>query len=252
MDDLLMNKKNTPDLWDKLWDKEVSQDNDVFIIQKEEHSIRWKRILKIIYQQFNSFENLKVIEIGAGKGTYAALMAKKGADVTILDYSDKALTKARIFFKRNNLNANFKKEDALSISQELKNSYDVSMSFGLAEHFTGENRFKIIKAHFDLIKKGGITFISVPNKYNLFYRIWKYIAEKKNRWHWGEEYPFSRRELNKFCKKIKPVHYSFFGNSLFSSIRYFIPETNNSEIKDERGTFLDAYFSVGLNLCMEK
>ena len=245
-----MNKKNTPDLWDKVWQKEMSQDNDIFIIQKEEHSIRWIRMSKIMFQQFNSFDNLKVIEIGAGRGTHAVLMAKNGADVTVLDYSDKALTRARTFFKRNNVNARFIKDDALSISQELKNSYDVSMSFGLAEHFTGENRFKIIKAHFDLIKKGGITFISVPNSHNLFYRIWKFIKEKRNRWAWGEEYPFSRRELSKFCKKIKPAHYSFFGDSFLQSIRYIIPKTN--KIKDEKGSFLDAYFASGLILYMKK
>ena len=76
--------KNTPDLWDKVWQKEMSQDNDIFIIQKEEHSIRWIRMSKIMFQQFNSFDNLKVIEIGAGRGTHAVLMAKNGADVTVL------------------------------------------------------------------------------------------------------------------------------------------------------------------------
>jgi len=249
-----MNKKNTPHLWDKIWEKETLNEFDKDVIKKEESSIRWKRIKDKVHQQFGTFENLKVIEIGAGKGTYAALMAKHGAEVTVVDYSEKALIHSQTFFKQLNLKAQFVNNNALSPSKDLIGKFDISMSFGLAEHFMGDDRFKIIKTHFDLINNNGITFISVPNKNNIFYIAYKFLAEKRNRWVWGEEYPFSRRELSKICKIIKPTTYSFFGDSFTDSFR-FIPKIGakiNFEKKQDKGTFLDAYFSYALVLYAKK
>ena len=59
--------------------------------KKEENGIRWQRIEKVVHQEFGSFNKLKVIEIGAGTGTNTALTAKRGADETVLDYSENAL-----------------------------------------------------------------------------------------------------------------------------------------------------------------
>jgi hypothetical protein len=76
------------------------------------------------------------------------------------------------------------------------------MSFGLAEHFRGTKRIKINKAHFDVLRKGGIAFISVPNKHNPPYRISKFVAEHTGRCTVGEEYPYSRKELRNICEQI--------------------------------------------------
>jgi 2-polyprenyl-3-methyl-5-hydroxy-6-metoxy-1,4-benzoquinol methylase len=76
-------KRNTPQLWDNVWKDTSSTEEDAFKFIKEENCIRWQRIEKIVLKEFGSFNNLNVIEIGAGVGTNAALMAKKGAKVTI-------------------------------------------------------------------------------------------------------------------------------------------------------------------------
>ena len=96
-----MSQKNTSELWDDCWNRKVSFQADRFNLAKEEKSVRFQRIEKIIINGFKSFNTLKVIEIGAGAGTNAALFAKRGADVTILDYSKKALSRSREFFERN-------------------------------------------------------------------------------------------------------------------------------------------------------
>lgn len=274
-------KKNTSQLWDEFWKNTDPIEEDILKLAMEENSIRWQRIEKIVLKKFGSFENLEVIEIGAGSGTNAALMAKRGAQITILDYSEKALVRARELFERNNLSAEFIKQNALSLPSDLLNKYDISMSFGLAEHFRGDERIKINKAHFDILKKGGITFISVPNKYNFPYRIFKFIAECTDRWEVGEEYPYSRKEFRDICKQIGITKYSFSGDSLFSSFSFikqiktillnditrkvlkmvrggwrvqrYIDRhksrfNRNSSIfnKKEKGTFLDQYLSYAL------
>jgi 2-polyprenyl-3-methyl-5-hydroxy-6-metoxy-1,4-benzoquinol methylase len=252
-------KRNTLQLWDKFWEQNISTEDSTNLV-KAENSIGWQRIEKIISQKFQIFSNLNIIELGAGSGTFSAIMAKKGAKVTLLDYSDNAIRTARELFRRNRLNAEFIKQDALSLQVDLLNKYDISMSFGLAEHFRGDQRINIIKVHFDVLKKDGIAFICVPNKYDIPYRVALYIAEHSIPWRTGEEYPFSRKELGKICQQIGITKYAFLGSSLFYSLNFFYPfrvmkkmfmldgNLDTCQIRKERGTFIDQYIAYGLIL----
>lgn len=254
-------KNNTPQLWDILW-KETTPKEDLYALLKEESSIRWQRIEKYILSKLGSFKDVKVIEIGAGSGTNACLMAKRGAAVTILDYSEKAIERSRIFFERNNQKAEFILEDALALSPELLSKYDISMSFGLTEHFRGEDRININKAHFDLLRKGGVALISVPNKFNLPYRLYKFVAEKTGHWQVGEEYPYSRKELSNLCHAFGIEEFSFCADSMVSSCNLINPfrksiskkqiDPDKLNFRMEKGTFLDEYLSYALVLCGEK
>ena len=183
-----MASNNTPEAWNKFWASTViDKEGDVFALAKEDHSVRWQRIKAVLLAEMGTLKGLRVIEIGAGTGSYGALMAREGALVTVLDYSDVALERANQFFERNGLSAEFVKKDALSLTGYLLGAYDVSMSFGLAEHFIGEARSKIFKAHFDVLRRGGMVFISVPNCFNLPYRIFQFVAERGGYWRWGKE-----------------------------------------------------------------
>ncbi len=133
-----------------------------------------------------------MIEIGAGAGTNAAAMAKRGASVTLLDYSPKALGKARELFEANGLEADFVEANALELPDEVRGGFDVAMSFGLNEHFTGAERDGIFQAHLDALRDGGIAIVSVPNARNAPYRASKWLAERTGRWKLGVEVPFTR------------------------------------------------------------
>lgn len=256
--------KNTPELWDKVWKISSSIKKDIYTLEKEEHSIRWQRMERLILKKYGSFKDLDVIELGAGAGTYAALIAKRGARVTILDYSNNALARSKYFFARNGVSAEYIQQNALSLSADVVGRYNVSMSFGLTEHFKGPDRIKINKAHFDVLRKGGITFISVPNAYNLPYRIFKFIAECVGKWNYGEEYPYTRNELRHLCRTIGVAENLIFGDSFFSSLNFVNPisvaqrvfkwenRLATSSIKKEKGTVFDQYLSYALILYAEK
>jgi len=252
---MIRTNRNTPQLWDKLWEKKSSKDEDIATLRIEEKTVRWQKLKGIVLKKFSSFNDLKVIEIGAGTGTYSGLMAKEGARATVLDSSENALSRAQDFIMHNNLQAEFVKSDAMLLPNGVNCKFDISMSFGTGEHFKGDERVKVIKAHFDVLKNGGITFISVPNKYNPPYRLYKFVSELSNRWTVGEEYPFSRREMRNIVNKMNPKEYSFFGDSFISSFNFvfatpFIRKYFNikhSE-KDEGKCFLDQYFSYSIVL----
>ena len=149
---------NSPQLWDKVWKIPYSAAEDIYALAKEEKSIRWQRLENIVIHEFGSFNNLKIIEIGAGAGTYAAIMAKHGAQATLMDYSEAALIRANQFFQHNSVSADFIQQDALHLPSIMYDRFDISMSFGLTEHFKDTARIAITKAHFDVLRKGGMTF----------------------------------------------------------------------------------------------
>lgn len=231
-------------------------DNYVFKLAAVENGVLWKRIEKTVLRNFESFDNLQVIEIGAGSGKYSALMAKRGAEVVLLDYSESGLNRARKFFRANGLSAGFLKQNALSLPADLVGKFDISMSFGLTEHFKGGERIAINKAHFDLLREGGMTFISVPNKFNLSYIMSKFVSGSTRRWEVGEEYPYTRKELGEIFQEIGFKECSFLGNSIFGYFsfndlayriiikRLFKLETDITF--DNVGTVFDQYLSYAL------
>lgn len=254
-------KSNTPELWDNFWQESPSTQEDIYLLAKEAHSIRWQRIHARITAHFPSFEGLRVIEIGAGAGTYAALMARLGAQVTLLDYSNKALERAQEFFERLNLNAEYVNANAFDLPNNLNGAFDISMSFGLNEHFSGPQRLQITRAHLDVLRPGGMTFISVPNRYNPPYRMFKFVAQHTDKWVFGEEYPYSYWELRSLCQQLDCTHCQILGDSLWNSLDFINPVKGSAyvrrllrisddfdvtRLRDQRGTWLDAYFSYAL------
>ncbi|MEI7719476.1 MAG: class I SAM-dependent methyltransferase [archaeon] len=252
-----MVQKNTASVWDnQVYNNSMLEDRDKYFIEYEKKSIRWKRIKEEVIKRFGSFKGLKSIEIGSGQGFFSLLFAMEGADVTVLDYSKGALNAAKLLFKRANIkNAKFIQMDALNLDKSLYNKFDVSMSFGTAEHFKNENRIKFIRTHKDTLKVNGVTFLSVPNSLNLVYRTWKFLSQKAGRWQYGEEYPFTHKELKAIFKKIdlkfeKIVGASLFFThiqlkrrlkTLFNISENWIKKTKN--LKPQIGTPLDAYFA---------
>ncbi|MBL0040309.1 MAG: hypothetical protein IPP28_04515 [Xanthomonadales bacterium] len=77
-----MAAENSPQLWDALWS--TSTANGIkHTWESEKSGVRWRRIKAFVEHEFSEFRDLRTIEIGAGIGTYSALMAMEGARPTI-------------------------------------------------------------------------------------------------------------------------------------------------------------------------
>ena len=258
-----MTTKNTMELWNRYWKENPrSTEEDRFNHIRMENSILWLRIEAAIRKRFGSFEGLKVLEIGSGVGSVSALFSQRGADVTLLDYSDRALALAEDYYDRNGLKAEFILQDALHIPDTLCGQFDVSMSFGLTEHFLGEDRLAINRAHSDVLRENGLTFILVPNRHNPPYRLCKFASELFGFWKVGEEYPYSRKELRDISRMIGLSDCFFIGDSLAGSFNFWLnpvrilkvllkhkPKYDIQRIRRQKGSFMDQYLSYGLCLC---
>lgn len=257
-----MTEPNTPELWDDIWRAGASADEHRRNVAREELSIRWQRIEERVRARFGGFEDLRVIEIGAGAGTNAAAMAKRGAAVTLLDYSPLALGRARELFAANGLEAEFLEANALELPDAMRGASDIAMSFGLNEHFTGPERIGIFRAHLDALREGGIAIVSVPNARNAPYRASKWVAERTGRWKLGVEVPFTRKELESICGRLGVRNPEFFGDSFAYSLQFVNPvpyarralgrASTKMRSQPERGTPLDERWSYATVVLMPR
>ena len=207
-------EKNTEKVWDSLWEKSDLELSG-YDIKKEQGTVSWRLIEKSILKKFGSFENLNVIEVGAGIGSNALLFAKRGSSVTILDYSQKALERSKEIFKEYSLNAKFICADILK-NNKINKKFDVAMSFGLAEHFLNADRKRVLDFHFELINKNGLVLISVPNKLSPIYMVWMFLSKLFGRWGFGEEHPFTPREFIEYSKSENRRGVNMYGSFLSS------------------------------------
>lgn len=218
-----MTVKNTAKHRDRLWQGVGAQPATVGTFLTEQDSVRWKRIKAVVELRLGSLRDKNVVELGAGMGTYAALFAAEGAKVTLVDYSPEAIELARKFFDTLGLKANLVLADIFNIDDNLYDSFDISVSCGVAEHFLGKKRKFVLESHFNLLKRGGLGIVMVPNEANLPYRAYKKLTESMGVWPWGEEYPYQRVEFEQFARKNRIKHYGFFGDSFLWSLNYCNP-----------------------------
>jgi len=93
-----------------------------------------------------------VLEVGCGRGSLSSYFADDGWDCTLLDYSSSVLDTAERIFRNNGHNAKFVPGDANSLPF-ADNSYDVTCSIGLLEHF--EDVHPVISEQLRVLKPGG-------------------------------------------------------------------------------------------------
>ncbi len=193
-------RREGPDVWDRLWRHRPPEVEDEAAIESEARSTRWGAILRRIEETFGRVDGLRTIELGSGRGDASILLARRGARVTLVDYSDRALSEARRRFERCGLQADFVRADLLGRLQGLVGGFDVSVSFGVAEHFKGADRRRAIEAHRRVVGDAGLAIISVPHAACPSYRVWKLCLETRGWWPYGMEIPYSRGEITRYAR----------------------------------------------------
>lgn len=201
--------------WDKFW---LNQEIDPILIKRKLDSSVFSLLKKEIGYNFNEIKNLKIVELGSGMGVNSLLFAMYGAEITLIDNNRVALLKAKELFNYYGLDPKMINKSIFDLDKDLIETYDVAFSFGLAEHFKNYDRCLVIKAHSDLIHKGGLFIVSVPNKYCPMYQIWMNILKIFNRWNVGYEEPYSRRELSNIARDLSINNFKVCGVNFLKSI----------------------------------
>ncbi|NOS99186.1 MAG: class I SAM-dependent methyltransferase [Phycisphaerales bacterium] len=188
-------------VWDDIWRQPGLQTKDERVLDRERRGPRWALINAAVETEFGKISGLRTIELGSGRGDLSTLLAGKGADVTLVDVSAPALQHAESRFQRHRLSARFVQADIRCDLVDLHGRFDVATSLGVIEHFRGSMRDRVIRAHYNLLRPGGVCIIGVPNAACPPYRLWKLYLETVRWWPYGMEIPYTRRELGSRARR---------------------------------------------------
>jgi SAM-dependent methyltransferase len=83
-------------------------------------------------------------------------------------------------------------QDVLRLA--LPQTVDVAFSVGLIEHFTPEETASAVRAHFEILKPGGIALVSFPTP-TWLYRLARRAAELTGKWMFPDERPLRLDEV---------------------------------------------------------
>ncbi len=126
-------------------------------------------------------KELKILDIGCGTGRHSIELTKRGYVVTGIDFSESQLKRASEKALEQNLNIDFRKQDA----RELPFSEDFDLAIMLCEGAfplmeTDEMNFKILQNAAKALKPGGkLIFTTLNGLFPLFHSVKDFLESAK-------------------------------------------------------------------------
>lgn len=104
----------------------------------------------------------KVLDVGCGGGLLSEGMAERGAQVTGIDLSEKALGVARLHLLESGRSVDYRHISAESLAAEMPGSFDVVTCLEMLEHVP--DPASVVRACGELLKPGGWAFFSTIHR----------------------------------------------------------------------------------------
>ena len=156
----------------------------------------------------------RILETGCGKGLESIVLSRMGADVTVVDYSEKNIQLLMRKCAEENIFLHINLGDLRTITFETE-AFDLIFHSGVLEHFTDLEQDTILQQQRCWLKKGGFLFMEVPQRWNI-YTIYKKFLMCLDRWPPGWEIEFSEAELRSMLQRNGLKILEIFGRDLFT------------------------------------
>ena len=104
----------------------------------------------------------KVLDVGCGGGILVESMATRGAIVTGIDLSDKALSVARLHLLETGEKVDYRKISAEELAAEMSGAFDVVTCMEMLEHVP--DPASAVRACAQLVRPGGLVFFSTISR----------------------------------------------------------------------------------------
>lgn len=113
-------------------------------------------------EELAGLDGKNVLDVGCGGGILSEGMAARGANVTGIDLSDRALKVAKLHLLESGRQVEYRKITTESIAKEQPHHYDVVTCMEMLEHVP--DPISIVEACANLTKPGGWVFFSTINR----------------------------------------------------------------------------------------
>lgn len=189
-----------------------------------ERTVRFDFMTRYILEHLLDWTDVRgrtIVELGAGTGrlSYRALQAG-AAHATLVDSSSRAMLLAqRLFSDVDEGSYALKAEDILTHSTTA--SYDIALSSGTIEHFSGDNRRRIIHKHIEMASRECLIIHPGATLYALFFNNFPLSI-----WLYGYQKSFTKEEITTLAYEhpaVKSVDHKVFYPF------YTVPLLHNSE-----------------------
>lgn len=152
------------------------------------------------YVRFPEWRGKRVLEVGCGLGSDTQTWCEAGANLTAIDFAERAVKTTLHRLALNGLSADIRQGSALELPFE-DSTFDLYYSWGVLMH-TGDTQKGIDEA-FRVLKPGGQAILMLYQKNSLLYRLYVQLMGRK----FDDDAPFvdfySVGEMKKMCSKFK-------------------------------------------------
>ncbi len=197
--------------WNKVWE------------DLNEKTAEWNElselILTILIKEISKVKDKKILEAGSGTGRISLRLAQKGARVTLLDTSPKAIEFSKKLFSKYNQNGVFVNNSIFNIPFPNE-TFDVVWNAGVLEHFLKEKQEIALKEMIRVCKKDGVIITLNPYQGAIFYRIGRWFLERKGQWQIDYEMPI--KTLKNFSENNNFLVDKEYNIGFFESLNYMI------------------------------
>jgi SAM-dependent methyltransferase len=185
------------DAWDRLWSRTVMTSGFRRFLPNFDQLIHtpYQAVINRLLEGVD-FAHASVLELGCGTGMNSVNLLNDHSfgKATLVDFSQQALETAKANAKHHNVDLIC--SDIFSL--DLRERFDLVLSIGLIEHFTGERRSEAIRVHRKFARNDGLIMIMVPRK-----GVLSRVTGLVNHVQGYREYPFSDTEIEWLFQRNK-------------------------------------------------
>lgn len=168
----------------------------------------------------------QVLEVGGAPGGYLAYFAGRySSEVHSLDYSATGCRATKENFRRLGYPVRVHQADLFAVGPQLP-KFDLVYSLGLIEHF--EDTQRVVRAHRDLLKPGGLLILGVPHFVWVFWPLLQLLAPRITRGHNRQALAIEGWAAFEHALDLKPLRKCYIGG--------FQPWAMSSVIDEEYAT----------------
>jgi ubiquinone/menaquinone biosynthesis C-methylase UbiE len=228
--------------WDELW-------------RRRKRLYVYRNVIKIAEEFLGGLTGRTILEVGCGRGATLLELARKGANVVGLDYSDQAIAVCRAI--ASGLDGGGQIEFVKADAQKMpfsNESFDFVFSVGLVEHFRDPS--EILAEQYRVLKNGGYCLVQVPQKYSI-YTLLKKVFIRLGKWPYGEwETEFSDQQISALVREVglEPRYLTGYGSFFLAAVRHAFMPTLDFGMMWRNGTELEVIRAVkaktALDICV--
>jgi 2-polyprenyl-3-methyl-5-hydroxy-6-metoxy-1,4-benzoquinol methylase len=175
--------------WDEIWRRKDARRSSR-IPAAAGKDIIYRTVVSVLKREIPDAGGKKILEPGSGHGLVSLSLAKRGAEVALLDISEPALILSKACFMMQGIHPETYNASIMDMPMD-EDTYDFTWNGGVIEHFKEPEQIRAVSEMLRVTKPGGKVIIMVPSAEARIYGAAKAYADRLGLWQPGYEAPIS-------------------------------------------------------------